>query len=285
MLEKEQIDQFWQDGFLLVDSAISSPSLAGLRATLADWVRESAERGESHGETMDGRARFDLETRAGAPAILRRVNNPVEISDAYFDAAFEGPIPDMVADLIGPDVKYHHSKINLKQPGSSVEVRFHQDFPYTPHSNTDIVTVLLMLDDTTEENGCLMVAPGTHKGEIHTLWHDGGFTGAVAESVVEAERARLRSVTGRAGAACLMHTRLLHGSAVNRSNRPRSLFIPVYTAADAVPLAPSPVPSTYQGQIVRGVDRGRARMESLELQLPESYGENSFFAVQSRSGR
>lgn len=283
VLSDMQVEAFDEKGYVLVDNALDGFLLARLRDTLAEWIGDAASRIGSHGETMDGRARFDVEQRDDSPSLLRRVNNPVEVSDAYFEAAFEGTIPDMVCDLIGPDVKYHHSKINLKLPGSSVEVKYHQDFPYTPHSNADIVTVLLLLDDMTEENGCLMVLPGSHRGEIHSLWHEGRFTGAVADSVVASNRGSLRPVTGSAGTACLMHTRLLHGSAVNSSDRPRSLFIPVYSAADAVPLAPSPVPSAYQGRIVRGTDYGRARMEPLEVQLPETYGENSFFAVQERA--
>jgi hypothetical protein len=42
---------------------------------------------------------------------------------------------DMVADLIGPDVKFHHCKINLKLSGAKTEVAYHQDFAYTPHTN------------------------------------------------------------------------------------------------------------------------------------------------------
>ena len=51
----------------------------------------------------------------------------------------------MVADLIGPDVKLHHTKINSKLPGSATAVKWHQDFPFTPHSNDSLITALLMV--------------------------------------------------------------------------------------------------------------------------------------------
>jgi ectoine hydroxylase-related dioxygenase (phytanoyl-CoA dioxygenase family) len=54
-------------------------------------------------------------------------------------------------------VKFHHCKINLKLPGTDTEVGFHQDFAYTPHTNDDLVTALVMLDDMTLDNGCLRV--------------------------------------------------------------------------------------------------------------------------------
>ena len=100
---------------------------------------------------------------------------------------------DMVADLIGPNVKFHHCKINLKLPGSHTEVGYHQDFAYTPHSNDDVVTALLMLDDMTLENGCLQVVPGSHRGPVHSLFDGERFTGFIAPAVV-------RRAEGRRGA-------------------------------------------------------------------------------------
>ena len=45
---------------------------------------------------------------------------------------------DMVADLIGPDVKLHHTKINSKLPGSAT-AEMASYFPY-PHTNDDLIT-------------------------------------------------------------------------------------------------------------------------------------------------
>ena len=151
MISKEQVDEFRRNGFLVAENAVDARQLAGLREALAGWVEESRVHDAPFGEpTADGRARFDLapEHTAEAPA-LRRVNNPSEIDDAYMEVMGNSAMTDMVASLIGPDVKHHHCKINLKLPGSHTEVRYHQDFAYTPHTNDDVVTALLMLDDMT----------------------------------------------------------------------------------------------------------------------------------------
>src|SRR3546814_6573399 len=121
-----------------------------------------------------------------------------------------------------------------------------------------------MLDEVTEENGCLMVVPGTHKGPIHSLFKDGVFTGKMADEVESDMLARQSPVTGKVGSVCLMHTRLAHGSAAIRSDRPRGLYICVYSAADAVPIARNPMPSPNEGRIVRGVASPTARMIPLE---------------------
>ena len=282
-LSAEQIDRFWRDGYLMVEDAVSPEQLAALRAEFDGWVEESKAHTDGYGETVDGRPRFDLEQGHSAekPA-LRRVNSPAEASGAYDAAMRDSAMTSFVADLIGPNVKFHHSKINSKLPGARTEVKYHQDFPFTPHTNDDVVTALLMVDEVTEENGPLEVVPGSHKGPIHGLWHDGVFTGAVGSEVEADALESAVKCTGPAGAVCLMHTRLLHGSAPNLSDHPRTLFICVYSAEDAVPLSPNPVPSTQEGQIVRGEATGRIRSMAYEVERPELPKKASFFFQQDR---
>jgi ectoine hydroxylase-related dioxygenase (phytanoyl-CoA dioxygenase family) len=286
VLTEVQIDQFKRDGVLTVENAVSPDLLETLRADFDRWVEESRIHTEPYGETLDGRHRFDVQPghSAQAPA-LRRVQAPTEISDAYYQAMADSRMTDMIADLIGPDVKLHHSKINSKLPGSTTEVKWHQDFPYTPHSNSDLITALLMIDDVTSENGPLEVAPGSHTGPLHSLWHEGRFTGAVANSVATDMQSKAIQCYGPAGSVCLMHTRLAHGSAANRSRSPRTLFICVYSAGDAMPCCPNPVPTRHQGLFVRGNDPRRVRAEAYVVETPEFPGGASFFTQQSEQER
>ena len=284
MLTQDQIDFFNDNGYLVVEDAISPEQLAALRADFASWVEDSKSHDGAWGEMVNGKPRFDVETGHSAdnPA-LRRINAPHEVSDAYFNAMADSNMADMVADLIGPDIKLHHTKINSKLPGSATAVKWHQDFPFTPHTNDDLITALLMVDEVTEENGPLEVWADTHKGEIHTLWHDGQFTGAVADDVTQEALEKRTICTGKAGSVCLMHTRLLHGSAPNNSDAPRTLYICVYSAADAMPISPSPVPTKDQGMIVRGEDKGQVRAISYDMPMPQLPKGASFFDQQQKS--
>ena len=286
MIAKDQADAFWRDGFLVAENAVDRRQLARLREVLAGWVEESRGHGAPFGEpTADGRPRFDLapEHSAQRPA-LRRVNNPSEIDAAYMEAMRDSAMTDMVAALIGPDVKHHHCKINLKLPGSNTAVRYHQDFAYTPHTNDAVVTALLMLDDMTCDNGCLMAVPGSHRGPVHSLFEGERFAGFVAPAVERSLRKREVPVLGSAGSVCLMHTRLAHGSEPNRSAAPRGLYICVYSAADAFPIARNPMPNRNEGLVVRGRPTRRARLAEATVELPEQPLRASFFAVQEEAG-
>jgi ectoine hydroxylase-related dioxygenase (phytanoyl-CoA dioxygenase family) len=284
-LSDDQKEFFWENGYLVVKNAVSDDLLARLKKDFDGWIEESRGHEEAYGDTLDGRPRFDLEAghTAEKPA-LRRVNAPIEVSEAYCEAMANSRMTDCVAELIGPNVKLHHTKINSKLPGAATVVKWHQDFPFTPHSNDDLVTALLMVDEVTEENGPLEVMPGTHRGPLHGLWHDGKFTGAIGETVAADCKSHASLCTGQAGSVCLMHTRLLHGSTANRSDRPRTLFISVYSAEDAVPLVPNPVPTKHEGLIVRGERTGRVRCIPFELQLPQKPTTASFFDQQAGHG-
>jgi ectoine hydroxylase-related dioxygenase (phytanoyl-CoA dioxygenase family) len=281
VLSRDQIDAFWRDGYLMVEDAVTPAQLAALRAEIAGWVEESRAHVAPFGQpTVDGRPRFDMgaEHSAERPA-LRRINNPSDISEAYREVMADARTVDMVADLIGPDVKFHHCKINLKLPGARTEVAYHQDFAYTPHTNDDIVTALLFLDDIDESNGCLTVVPGSHKGQMLSLFDGDRFTGAVAPDAEKQALAQSVPCVGKAGSVCLMHTKLLHGSAANGAATSRGLYICVYTAADAVPIARNPMPSLNEGRIVRGKEARFARLTEGLVELPKQPKSASFFTV------
>ena len=199
-LTQDQKDRFRRDGFLILENAVTEDQRAAMRSVFDGWVEESRGHADDFGETLDGRARFDLEPghTADTPA-LRRVQSPEEISDDYNAVMREGQFVDWVADLIGPAIRFHHGKVNSKLPGAATQVKFHQDFTFEPMSNDDMITALVFLDDVTDENGPLEVVPGTHTGPLYSLWHGGVFTGVVDDTVTEAHRKNVQTCTGPAG--------------------------------------------------------------------------------------
>ena len=282
-LSQEQQDFFWDNGYLVMPDAVNKVMLTELQRVFHGWVEQSRQHDVNWGETIDGKPRFHLEAgHTKALPRLLRVNAPVEISRTYFDAMADSPMTDYVASLIGPDVKLHHTKINSKQSGSETAVKWHQDFGFTPHSNDSVVTALLMIDEVTEQNGPLEVSPGSHRGPIHGLWHDGIFTGAINAEIAAECASKAVTCTGSAGSVCLMHSRLLHGSAANQSDAPRTLFISVYSADDAIPLSPSPMPNRYEGMTVRGQPQGRVRSIDFCVDLPQLPETASFFDQQAK---
>ncbi len=285
MLSEDQITQFREDGYVLARGLLDRARVARLTGELDAWIEESRAQSANYGETMDGKARFDLEAGHSADhPKLRRVANPADISAAYREALWDGPIVDAVAELIGPDVKFHHCKLNIKLPGMETRVDYHQDHAYDPHSNDDMLAILLMLDEVSEANGCLRVVPGSHR-ERYSHYRDGRFVGATDPALDAEFERRSLPITGRPGDVCLMHTWTVHGGGPNRSTRPRRLLLCDYTAADAVPLSPPAVPSPHTGRIVRGRPSRIARLTAGTIELPSPYADDSFFGLQGQESQ
>lgn len=280
-LSQEQKDIFWQDGVLVVENAVKIDELVSIKAAFANWVKESRSKNSDYGETLDGRPRFDLQPghSSDAPG-LRRVQSPEEVSDVFAGIMRNAATVDFCAELIGPSIRFHHGKINSKLPGTATQVKWHQDFPFEPMTNDDMITALLFMDDVTLDNGPLEVLPGTHKGPIHSHWHDGVFRGAVHDTVIDAQRDKIVKCVGKAGSVCLMHANLLHGSAPNLSDQPRTLYITTYYAEDSIELSPNHLPSTLTHELVRGEVSGRVRCTPYEMELPDVPKGTSFFAQQ-----
>jgi len=283
-LSEVEIDAYWNDGYLFVADALTPEQLDALVTDFDAWVEESRTHSEPYGNSLADRPRFDLapEHTEDAPR-LRRVAAPTEVSDNYLSVMRNNRALDAVAQLIGPNVEFNNSKINAKQPGSSTEVKYHQDFSFQPHSNEDLIAVLFFLDDVTLENGPLNVCPGTHRGPLFEHWHDGVFTGAVSAEIEAAHVADAIPIHGPAGSACLMHTRLLHGSAPNTSDHPRTLFISEYRAEDSKALQVSHLPSVHDGEVVRGRRTNRVRCSTYEMEFPEVPTGPSFFDQQAKA--
>ena len=283
LLTDEQIDRFWEQGYLVAPGGATAAQVSAMSAEIDGWIEDSRSQVANYGDTADGKARFDLEIgHCAQTPRLRRVSNPCDISAAFLEVMRRAAVVDMVSDLIGPDVKFHHSKLNIKLPGMDTHVGYHQDHPFDPHTNDDVIVTLLMLDDVSEENGCTYMLPGSHKGDHYSHYRDGDFVGEIAKSQIPDIETKAVAATGMAGDVILMHTWMVHGGPPNRSHKPRRLLITDYTAADAYPLTPPKVASPHSGEVVRGKPSLTARLKPDVIEMPPNYRDDSFFAVQGQ---
>jgi len=108
VLTQQQREHYFREGYLLLEKAIPDEWIQKLRRATEELI----ERGRK--VTKSDKV-FDLEPdhRPDAPR-LRRVSNPVEQHPAFWDYVSKSVLGDIVADLVGPDVKFHHSKLNFK---------------------------------------------------------------------------------------------------------------------------------------------------------------------------
>ena len=256
VLSPVQRQRFFDEGFLVLESFVG-----------ADWLRRLNDAQQrlverSRGLTASD-ATFQLEKGHTAEhPRLHRITSPQD-ADAEFWAFFTSPeITDLAADVVGPDVKFHHAKLNTKAERGSAPFFWHQDFPGWPHTDYSPVTVGVYLTGCTMEQGPLGFLPGSHAGPLYDQYDDEDRIIAIPETMIEANRHRIVYPTGGPGTVVLVHCRVVHGSGVNTSDIPRPLLLPAYSSADSFPYTPNPLPSPRSGQVVRGKP---ARFASFDL--------------------
>ena len=79
----------------------------------------------------------------GGSYVVRRIFSPIAHHQAFHDLVFNPKIVDVVENLIGPDIQLHHTKLNLKPPSKEARFEWHQDYPFFPHTNFDLLAVMI----------------------------------------------------------------------------------------------------------------------------------------------
>lgn len=262
MLSDSQIEFYREHGYLVVENVLGGETLAALRRVTAEFVQKSRDIAASN-------AVFDVGPgHSPQNPVLRRVKDPQRQHPVYDRVMRSSAIIDIVAALIGPDVRFDHSKLNYKPANGDAAVEWHQDWAYYPHTNDDLLAVGVMIEDCTPENGPVMVIPGSHKGPVYNHHFEGRFVGAIDLETEALDVTKAVPLTGPAGSVTIHHVRTIHGSAENTSDRTRPLLVLSYAAVDAWPIVDSYPLEEFNSRIVHGHPTLQPRQVALPIRIP-----------------
>ncbi len=291
MLSADDVAFYRDNGYLMVENAVTPAQLDALRRVTYDLIEKS--RGVTESDDV-----FDLDDgHSAAQPRLTRIKLPHKQHPVYWETLVNSRITDVLKTLLGPNVALSTAKLNTKAPGGGAAVEWHQDWAFYPHTNDDLLAVGLMLEDVDEANGPLQVIPGSHKGPVlaHTN-ADGVFCGAVDPGDPDFHHDRMVTLTGKAGSMTVHHVRTLHGSAPNMSDRNRFILFYECLAADAWPLVGGA--SYYQrlgqralwddlqARMICGQPTTQPRVEAnpVRIPLPPAPDAGSIFKTQKTGG-
>jgi ectoine hydroxylase-related dioxygenase (phytanoyl-CoA dioxygenase family) len=255
MLNGQQVQQYKDEGYTVYPGILGASEVAAILQEV-DSISARATRANHDA------SRMEMEPNQGPEGtMVRRIYEPCTYYPLFRALSESKELLDCVEQLLGPNLDFHYSKLNMKPPSIGSVVEWHQDLVYYPLTNRDSLAVLFYLDDADSRNGCLRVIPKRHLGAPldHTL--NGIFQGRVTEAVDEAEAIALE---GGSGTAIFMHGLTPHASAPNTSPKPRKTLILSYRATDAFPiyLGESTDDSESNARLVRGERLRSARLTS-----------------------
>ncbi|MAE62678.1 MAG: phytanoyl-CoA dioxygenase [Phycisphaeraceae bacterium] len=248
MLNDEQIEQYHRDGYILASGLFGGAQLDELEREFDAIIDRR----------MKNRARIRTVWQGDwnqDPSLhLISTHDLQAYSAAWTRALVEPAFVDTIAQVIGPNVQLHHTKMFQKPPEKGAGFPMHQDHPYFPHDHDTMIAAVIHLSEATEEMGCLCFYPGSHRqGPIETYKQpDGGpqnhYLDPADWPVEKATRC-----PARRGDVVIFSYLTIHGSAPNRSNRTRkTVLIQLRDPADRPTTGDHP--SHGQGLMLGGVD-------------------------------
>jgi ectoine hydroxylase len=281
VLTQAQREHYFEHGYVGVESLVASETVADLVRVTNEFVEAS------RSETVSGRD-FDLGPRHRADLpMLRRLKSPDDQHDVYWQFA-SGLMADIAADICGPNVLFHHSKLNFKWFDESDAVKWHQDIQFFPHTNYNVFTIGCYLADTHMSNGPLAVLPGSHNADLYDQYGaDGAWMGCLNDQDASAvDMSKAAHLMGAAGSITIHNCRSLHYSPSSKSAQPRPLLLNCYSSADAKAYTPHPDPSSHAYELVRGEAVSWAEHDPRRCQIPPDWsnGYTSIFAAQGGEG-
>ena len=282
MITRQQVEFYQENGFVVVEGVLAPDEVSELRRVTDEMV-EGARGLTTHSEV------YDLEdTHRPDDPRVRRIKFPDRHHPTYAGLVRHPNVVKVLQALIGRDIRFDVSKLNLKAAGYGAAVEWHQDWAFYPHTNDDLCAVGIMMDDCEMVNGPLMGIPGSHKGPVLDHHYDGAFCGAINPDTSEIDFGAAVPMTGPAGSITIHHARTIHGSAPNRSDKPRRLLLHQYRAADAWPLLGfKGTWDEWNALLVTGEPSCEPRLADVpvRLPLPPASSQGSIYENQKSLGR
>jgi len=250
ILSPEQLEQYFRDGFLVMEGFVDEASCDVLRTRAEELVSEFDPAGlvsifSTHEQsrvtddyflTSADKIRFFFEEDAFNPdgtlihakeRSINKIGHALHDLDPIFNRfSRDKKIQRLIEDIRIPDSRLIQSMYIFKQPSIGGEVTCHQDSTFLYTEPTDIAGLWFALEDATIENGCLWALPGGHRRGLKSRWRRNG-RGGMHFEIFDASpwpENELVPLEVAKGSLVLLHGLIPHRSLANKSPRSRHAY-------------------------------------------------------------
>jgi phytanoyl-CoA hydroxylase len=194
MLSKEQQDHYHDQGYLIIENAISDDNIASLKAAALEIVDHfDIEHNRTVFSTSDGDSGRDdyffesaenihcfleedaLDKEGNLLKPARLAINKIGHAMHDLDPAFKSFCQLPVFGQVSRDIGYRNPLLLqtmyiFKQPHIGGEVRWHQDGSYLISDPATVTGIWVAVEDAHRGNGCLSVQPGGHRSKLRETY-------------------------------------------------------------------------------------------------------------------
>ena len=269
ILSQQDRENYFKQGYVVAREFLQGKWLNRMCDAYKNAVERSRSISESnHWFSLQSDHSYEL------PKITRIEKIPDQDSE-FWAIVKESDITKLAADIVGPDVVYRDSMINVKCPGDGGAVAWHQDLVFYPHTNSSTIQIIISLYDVPIEQGPITIIKGSHKKQIYEHYDDNGnWTGKLKDTDIDSISWNDQiTIPTKAGDAIILHPLTLHSSGLNNTDRNRPYLIHGFSAADAISYTPMTWGNSYSGTLVRGQPARYAHNEGMVIPLPPDWSE------------
>ena len=218
----EQADSYEENGHLILPGLLTSSQIATIKAIHAHATTVASPPEYSPLPVDD----WDWNLNIDSQPALRKVSAPFD-KFPEFRAIFTcSAVLDAVADLIGPDIYFHSSKLMCKPPLIGRRKPWHQDLAYWVDIDSRQVTLWCAIDAADRDNGCVQLIPGSHRRGL--IQHEQIDDWQVREDNIPNDPVIYAEM--QPGDVLFLHPLILHSSDPNHSAKPRVAALVNYTS-------------------------------------------------------
>ena len=269
VLSQQAREGYFDQGYSIASGFLRQDWLRRLR----DAYQQAVERSREVSESNDW---FSLQADHSAEQPrIHRIERLPDQDDEFWKFVIESDLAKLAADVVGPDVVYRDSMINVKSPGSGGAVAWHQDFCFYPHTNTSTIQIIIALYDVPLEQGPITVIDGSHKETIFEHYDDSeNWTGKLRDKDLNSvDMTRAVTIPCSAGDAIVLHPLTLHSSGTNKSAQNRPYLIHGMASTDSRSYTAMTWGNSHSGELILGQPAHYAHHEALTVRLPPDWSD------------
>jgi len=209
------------NGFILIPSLVTPESLERFRKRFQDVCMGKV---KVLGMTVMKDVAIAKSEFADGEKAITKIQD-FTLDDELFQYCCLPEIVKYVENFTGPNIMAMHTMLINKPPDPGTQSSrhpLHQDLYYFPFRPADrIVCAWTAMEEVNRQNGCLVVLPGTHKGELeehgYPDWKGGvnKMYHGIQKYDPNKEKIHLEMQTGD---TVFFHPLLIHGSGTNRTS-------------------------------------------------------------------
>ena len=232
------VTQFERDGYMVIREFMSATEVVALAGCVDDALNPPLAPIEFEADVhYPGSPASRTAPGGGTP---RRILNAYSRYELFRDCAKNARLVALLQQVMRSEhillSQNHHNCVMTKHPGFSSVTSWHQDIRYWSFDRPELVSTWLALGQEREENGSLVVIPGSHRLNLDRGRLDAAL---FLRTDLEENRTLLEQavpVELEAGDLLIFHSRTFHAAGQNQTQQIKRSLVYTYRTVDNEPI-------------------------------------------------